>query len=74
MPDTYATCSISVIKQSRLVRTLLLFRLRKRAAWPKAEVKKALDELKRQLGEKVIDVEPDRVELLEADQDGAIQH
>jgi len=40
----------------------------------KAEVKKALDELKRQLGEKVIDVEPDRVELLEADQDGAIQH
>ena len=38
------------------------------------EIKKALDELKRQLGEKVIDVEPDRVELLEADQDGAIQH
>ena len=40
----------------------------------KAEVKKALDELKRQLGEKVIDVEPDRVELLEASQDGAVQH
>ena len=46
----------------------------RRRDYSKAEVKKALDELKRQLGEKVIDVEPDRVELLEADQDGAIQH
>ena len=41
----------------------------------KAEVKKALDELKRQLGEKVvIDVEPDRSELLEIDTDGAVEH
>ena len=31
----------------------------------KAEVKKALEELKRQLGERVIDVEPDGVEVLE---------
>jgi len=40
----------------------------------KAEVKKALEELKRQLGEKVIDVEPDRSELLEIDTDGAVEH
>jgi len=40
----------------------------------KAEVKKALDELKRQLGEKVIDVEPERSELLEIDKDGAVEH
>jgi hypothetical protein len=31
----------------------------------KEQVKEALNELKRQLGEKVIDVEPERVELLE---------
>ena len=46
----------------------------KRNHFMASNVQKALDELKRQLGEKVIDVEPDRVELLEADQDGAIQH
>jgi hypothetical protein len=31
----------------------------------KEQVKEALNELKRQLGEKVIDVEPERIEVLE---------